>query len=183
LAPWRFRLNILPSEGNVTLDEINGMNEGQFVAAFGSLFEGSPWVAAGAWQHRPFRSVELLHNALCSVMYAAPKEQQLALIKAHPDLVGRAALAGTLSRQSAGEQAAAGLDHLSPEEVVRFTELNAAYFTRFGFPFVICARENKKDSILAGFATRLHNSRDQEIQTALGEIAKIAWLRLLDVMD
>jgi OHCU decarboxylase len=109
-------------------------------------------------------------------------EQQVALIQAHPDLVGQAALAGTLTPESTSEQASVGLDRLSPEEIATFTRLNQTYHGRFGFPFVICVRENKKESILAGFATRLHNSRQREIETALGEIAKIGWFRLRDLV-
>ncbi len=112
----------------------------------------------------------------------APLEQQVALIQAHPDLVGRAALAGTLTPASTNEQASAGLDRLSAEEIAAFARYNQAYRERFGFPFVICARENKKESILVGFATRLQHSRDQEIGIALGEIAKICWLRLQDTI-
>jgi 2-oxo-4-hydroxy-4-carboxy-5-ureidoimidazoline decarboxylase len=115
-------------------------------------------------------------------MRAAPVERQVALIRAHPDLVGRAALAGTLTPESAGEQAAAGLDRLTPDEVATFTQLNATYRDRFGFPFVICARGNKKESILAGFDGRLDNTREREIATALDEIAKIAHFRLLDIV-
>jgi OHCU decarboxylase len=113
-------------------------------------------------------------------MYGVTEDEQVALIRAHPDLVGRAALAGTLSSASTAEQAAAGLDRLTPDEIADFTRLNAEYQARFGFPFVICARENKKESILAGFSARLTNSREREIQAALAEIAKIGWLRLLD---
>src|SRR5205823_4672785 len=112
----------------------------------------------------------------------APTEQQIALLQAHPDLVGQAALAGTLTSESTSEQVAAGLGHLSSEEVATFNRLNSTYRDRFGFPFVICARENKKDSILAGFATRLHNSHEQEIAIALGEVAKICALRLHDTV-
>ena len=100
--------------------------------------------------------------------------------RAHPDLVGKAALAGTLTPESTREQSSAGLDRLSAEEIATFTRLNQAYKDKFGFPFVICARQNKKDSILAGFARRLDNSRAEEIAAALGEIAKISYLRLLD---
>ena len=96
--------------------------------------------------------------------------------------MGRAALAGTLTPESTDEQAAAGLDRLSPEEITTFTRLNMAYHDCFGFPFVICARENKKESILAGFATRLQHSRSREIETALDEIAKICWYRLRDTL-
>jgi OHCU decarboxylase len=115
-------------------------------------------------------------------MYGAGQERQLALIRAHPDLVGRAALAGTLTPESTGEQAAAGLDRLAPEEIAAFNRLNAAYRERFGFPFVICARENKKASIMAGFEARLANTRAPEISAALGEIAKIAYWRLHDAI-
>jgi OHCU decarboxylase len=149
---------------------------------FGGVFEHSPWIAAAGWQARPFAGVEGLHSALCAVMYGASAERQVALIREHPDLVGRAAREGGLTSASTGEQAAAGLDRLSAEEIAQFEELNAAYRDRFDFPFVICARENKKESILAGFDARLGNSREAEIATALGEIAKIARLRLLDIV-
>lgn len=167
----------------MTIPEINALDRDEFMARLGFLFEGSPWIAAETWPARPFASAEHLHQALCDVMYRAPQERQLALIRAHPDLVGRAALAGTLTPQSTGEQAAAGLDHLTPGEIATFTRLNARYRDRFGFPFVICARENKKESILAGFDARLTNLREQEIAAALGEIAKIANLRLRDVVS
>ena len=166
----------------VRLQEINAFDHETFVATLGFLFEGSPWIAARAWHDRPFQSLDHLHGSLCRVMYDAPVDRQVALIRAHPDLVGRAALAGTLTPESSGEQAAAGLDRLSPGEVATFTRLNQAYRDKFGFPFVICARENKKESILAGFHARLPHSRDQEIEIALAEIAKIAWLRLRDTV-
>jgi len=111
-------------------------------------------------------------------MWAAPEERQLALLRAHPDLVGMAALAGTLSHPSSEEQAAAGLNQLSADDIAAFARNNAAYRALFGFPFIVCARENTKETILAGFAARLPNSRQQEIATALGEVAKIAALRL-----
>lgn len=167
----------------LSLQQINSMGLEEFVGALGFLFEDSPWIAAHTWEARPFGSVLALHKALCSTMYGAGRERQTALIQAHPDLVGRVAQAGTLTPASAGEQASAGLDRLSPEEAAQFAALNRAYQERFGFPFVICVRENKKEGILAGFDARLNNSRDKEIDTALDEIAKIAWLRLLDVVD
>ena len=171
------------SRARLSIERINSLGREAFVDAFGSLFEGSPWIASEAWEDGPFESMAEMHETLCEVMYGASRERQLELIRAHPNLVGRAALAGTLSRESTGEQAAAGLDRLSPDDIAEFNQLNAEYKERFGFPFVICARENKKESILAGFATRLHNTTDEEIITALGEIAKIAWYRLLDVAE
>lgn len=166
----------------LTLQQINALDQEDFVQALSPLFEGSPWIARQAWYARPFTSLSELDQALDTVMYQAPVEQQVALIQAHPDLVGQAALAGTLTPESTSEQASVGLDRLSPEEIATFTRLNQTYHGRFGFPFVICVRENKKESILAGFATRLHNSRPREIETALGEIAKIGWFRLRDLV-
>jgi OHCU decarboxylase len=166
----------------ITLQEVNDLDQDSFTTALGSLFEGPPRIVAQAWHARPFHSLQQLHEALCRVMYNAPVEQQIALIQAHPDLVGRAALAGTLTPASTSEQASAGLDRLSPDEIATFNRLNQAYRERFGFPFVICARENKKESILAGFTTRLHNTREQEITTALGEVAKICSFRLYDTV-
>jgi 2-oxo-4-hydroxy-4-carboxy-5-ureidoimidazoline decarboxylase len=167
----------------LTLQQINALDRDAFVAALGGLFEGPPWIVAAAWPGRPFASPEQLHRALCDVMAAAPVERQVELLRAHPDLVGRAARAGALSSASASEQSAAGLDRLSPGEIATFERLNQEYRDRFAFPFVICARENKKESILSGFANRLQNTREQEIRTALGEVAKICWLRLLDTVS
>jgi len=166
----------------LTIAAVNAMDRAAFTTTFGGVFEHSPWIAAAGWEARPFASVAALHAALCAAMDGAPAEQQVALIQEHPDLVGRAAREGGLTPASTGEQAAAGLDRLSPDEIARFEELNGAYRARFGFPFVICARENKQASILAGFNARLGNSRDEEIATALGEIAKITRLRLLDIV-
>jgi OHCU decarboxylase len=171
------------SRAKLSISTINGLEQDAFTDAFGFVFEGSPWIAAEAWELRPFVSVADLHRKLCAVMYGAARGRQLDLIRAHPDLVGRAALEGTLTRESTGEQAAAGLDRLSQDEITQFSGLNAEYKDRFGFPFVICARENKKESILSGFEMRLGNSREEEIDTALGEIAKIARLRLLDMVS
>ncbi len=168
-----------------TTQEINQFSQDEFVDRLGFLYEGSPWIVEAVWAERPFASRDALEHALTRVVERAPQERQLALIRAHPDLVGRAALAGTLGRSSTGEQAAAGLEpnQLSAEDVRAFTEFNAAYKERFGFPFVICARENKKASILAGFARRLHNDRQTEIVTALREIGKICHYRLLDTVS
>lgn len=166
----------------ITVSDLNSMDQAAFVAALADIFEGPPWIVRQAWHDRPFIDREHLHRALCAVMQNAPVEQQIAQICACPDLVGRAALAGTLSPASTSEQAAAGLDRLTPEEIATFQQLNARYQETFGFSFVICARENKKASILAGFGTRLHNTREQEIATALQEIAKISRLRLNDTV-
>ncbi len=165
----------------LTLTQLNALAREEFVRTFGPVFENSPWIAELTWPQRPFVDVAQLHAALCETVRAAGEEKQLALIRAHPDLVGKLALAGQLTKESTGEQASAGLDRLTPEEVALFQQNNAAYKEKFGFPFVICARLNKKEAILNGFKLRLNNSREQEIQAALGEIFKIAELRLQDL--
>ena len=166
----------------VTLAELNAFAQNDFVRVVGPVFEHSPWIAGATWDKRPFPGLEKLHATLCETVQIAGEKKQLALIRAHPDLVGRAALAGTLTRESTGEQASAGLNNLSPAEIALFQKQNAAYQQKFTFPFVICARLNKKEAIIAGFEQRLRNSREQEIKTALEEIFKIAELRLRDLL-
>lgn len=161
-----------------TLSQVNELDHEAFTAALAPLFEGPPWIVAEAWARRPFADREALYRALVRVMEAAPVERQVALLRAHPDLVGRAALAGTLSRDSTAEQAAAGLNRLSAAEISDFTRLNGEYRAKFGFPFIVCARENTKATILEGFTERLPHTRDEEIRIALGEVAKICRLRL-----
>lgn len=167
----------------IGLQEINALDKDTFIRTLADLFEGSPWIVTQAWSARPFTSKEQFYQTLCAIMYQAPVEQQIALLRTHPDLVGRAALAGTLSPASTNEQTAAGLDRLTAEEIATFQRLNQAYRDRFDFPFVICARENKKESILDGFGLRLQHTHQQEIEIALGEVAKICALRLHDLLD
>lgn len=167
-----------------SITDISGLDRDAFVARLGFLFEGSPWIAAETWPSRPWHSVSQFHASLLDTVARADEERQVALIRAHPDLVGRAALAGTLSRESTAEQRAAGLDPgvLTPGEVAAFQDLNARYQARFGFPFVICARDHQKDDILAELGWRVQNARDEEIAAALREIGRIAWWRLQDVV-
>jgi OHCU decarboxylase len=164
----------------ISLQELNQFGRSAFVAVCGPLFEHSPWIAQHTWPARPFENLHALHAALCQTLYSATKEQQIALICAHPDLVGKLVDQATLTRDSKAEQSSAGLTELTADEVSAFQRYNAAYRAKFGFPFVICARENKKAAILAAFPVRLENTRDQEIATALNEITKIAQLRLHD---
>lgn len=142
-----------------------------------ALFEHSPWVEARA-DARPSSGDRWAD--LMSVVHAATPEEQLALIRAHPELAGKAAIDRTLTEASAAEQASAGLDRLTPEEYERFHALNAAYRARFGFPFIICVRLTDKAGILAAMDRRLAHDRDEEIATALAEIGKIVRLRLED---
>ena len=152
------------------------------MARFGGVFEESPWIAREAWEARPFGSVDALHAAMVWVVEHSPASARLELIRAHPDLAGKAAIAGELTPESTREQAAAGLDRLTPAQYERITGLTASYRERFGFPFVVCAREHTADSIVVTAERRLEASPDEEEQTALTEIAKIARLRLDDLV-
>ncbi len=165
-----------------TLAELNLASPEAFLAALGHLFEHSPWIVEQAYARRPFRDAAHLHAELCAVVRGASVERQLALIRAHPDLAGRLAQAGRLTAESTREQAGAGLDRLSAEELAEFTRRNDAYRQRFGFPFVICARLNHRGAILQAMDARVHHSPDEERLTAVAEIEKIAWLRLQDVL-
>ncbi len=167
----------------MTLTQLNALSREEFVRVVGPVFEHSPWIAEVTWAKCPFHSKESIHAALCETVRQASDEKKLELIGAHPDLVGKLALAGQLTKESTGEQASAGLDRLTPHEVELFQQNNTAYKLKFGFPFIICARLNKKDAIIAGFAKRLHNSRENEVKTALEEIFKIADLRLRDLIS
>lgn len=167
----------------VSLSSLNAADRPAFTAALGHLFEHSPWVAEETWAKRPFASAQALHAALCAAMRAAPADRQLALIRAHPDLAGRLAQQKKLTAESTREQASAGLDQLTDAELAEFTRNNDTYKAKFGFPFIICARLNAKAAILAAMAARLPNSPAAEHTAALGEIEKIAWLRLQDALQ
>ena len=167
----------------MTVSQLNSLDRDAFVAALGHLFEHSPWVAETTWPQRPFRDAAHLHAALCATMRAAAKEKQLALIRAHPDLAGRLAQQNQLTAESTREQASAGLNRLGDAELAKFQENNVAYLARFGFPFIICARLNHRVAILTAMQSRLGNSPDAEFLTALGEIEKIAQLRLQDFLQ
>jgi OHCU decarboxylase len=166
-----------------TIDYLNTCPAEAFVAKIGFAFEDSPWIAQAAAAQRPFADRTALHAAMVAIVERAGVDAQVALIAAHPDLAGRVAREGRLTAASAAEQAGAGLGALTPAEIGHFDADNGAYRTRFGFPFVICARENTKESILAALAARLENDRAIEIATALAEIAKIARLRIEDAVS
>ncbi|MFM7206609.1 MAG: 2-oxo-4-hydroxy-4-carboxy-5-ureidoimidazoline decarboxylase [Planctomycetaceae bacterium] len=165
------------------LAELNACDLPRFLEVCGPLYEHSPWVAERAFACRPFASREALHAALVAAVAAATAEEQLALIRAHPDLVGRLAREGRLTAASTSEQATAGLDALASDEIAAFERFNRAYRDRFGFPFVICARENRKEAILAAFPMRLAHTAEQERATALAEIGRIGRLRLFDAVS
>ncbi len=164
-------------------DRPSTMEHGAFVAAFGSIFEHSPWVADRAWHLElgPAHDTATgLHNALCRAFRSGTGKERLSVLTAHPDLAGKLAAARRLTPESTAEQASAGLDALTDEERATFTRLNDAYTARFGFPFIIAVRDNTKASILAAFERRLENDRDTEFHEACEQVARIGELRLME---
>ena len=158
----------------MNIDEINRLSAPDFVDRLGGIFEGSPWVAERAWAHGPFASLDALHAAMVAEVQHASTKEQLALLRAHPDLGARA----KMSEASVGEQAGAGLDRLTPEEFEELTRLNAGYRDEFGFPFLLAVRGCTKDDILKSLRERAGGRRDQEFQTALQQVFRIARIRL-----
>src|SRR5512134_2562055 len=135
----------------MTLDALNTTDRDSFVAALGGIFEESPWAARRAWRHRPFASIDALHRAMAAEVSASSRDEQLALLRAHPDLGARA----RMTAASAGEQAGAGLDRLTPSEFDRLRALNTAYREKFGFPFLFAVRGSTKHDVLEALAARL----------------------------
>ncbi|WP_299813107.1 2-oxo-4-hydroxy-4-carboxy-5-ureidoimidazoline decarboxylase [uncultured Roseibium sp.] len=164
----------------IAIDRINEMDLEAFLAAFGDVAEHSPWVAEDAFCKAPFADREDVIAAFEAAMNAAPAERKFALVRAHPDLAGKAALAGDIAEDSRREQAGAGLNTLSREEFDRFTQLNTRYKSKFGFPFIFAVKGATKHMILAAFEDRISNSSEEELKTALAQIARIFRFRLED---
>jgi uric acid transporter len=189
----------------ITLDQVNHLNRVEFVERFGSLFQGPPWIAEAAYNERPFESVYELRRAFQDAMFDAPPERQLELIRSYPglgrmvetdqastdvgisqedyEMLKTASVGRLLGPESLRDQSSAGLDRLTPEEYEKFQRLNNAYREKFDFPLIICVREHTKETILSNGEARLKNPPAQERATALVEVAKIANLRLQDLVE
>ncbi|WP_172150935.1 2-oxo-4-hydroxy-4-carboxy-5-ureidoimidazoline decarboxylase [Pseudomonas tumuqii] len=157
------------------------LSRADFVNVFADIYEHSPWVAEKAFELGLDQSVDKvdgLHQRMADILLSASHEAQLALINAHPDLAGKAAIRGELTASSTAEQAGAGISECSAEEFARFTELNDAYKAKFGFPFIMAVKGSNRQQILAAFEERIHNAPEQEFACALAEINKIALFRL-----
>jgi len=162
----------------MTLAELNGLDRATFAATLGGIFEHSPWVADEAWAARPFASARELHSAMLAVVHAAGGERQLALLRAHPELAGKAALRGELTADSTREQSGAGISACSPEEYRRLHDLNARYNAKFGFPFILAVKGHDRASILSEFERRAGHDRETEFAECLAQVAKISGFRL-----
>jgi allantoate deiminase/N-carbamoyl-L-amino-acid hydrolase len=166
----------------ISLDRLNTASPAEFVAALGGIFEHSPWVAERAAQARPFTSRVQLLDAMCAVVAAASSDEQLGLIRAHPELAGRAAIRSELTVESGREQRGAGLDSCTPLEFARLQELNKAYHARFGFPFILAVRGHNPASIIRAFEERIEHSVVAEQVVALQQIGRIGGFRLTDIV-
>jgi 2-oxo-4-hydroxy-4-carboxy-5-ureidoimidazoline decarboxylase len=162
----------------MTLAELNALDAGGFTAALGAIFEHSPWVAERTHAAGPFASVDALHRALVDTVHRASHDEQLALLRAHPELAGKAAIAGDMTAASVDEQSSAGLGMCTPEEFARITELNRRYNERFGFPFILAVRGLDRHRIIEAFARRVERTHDEEFAEALAQVGRITRLRL-----
>jgi chitin deacetylase len=163
----------------VRLAAANALGESEFVERFGGVFEHSPWVARRAWRERPFASVDALHQAMMRALAQATREEQLALIRAHPELAGAEAKQGSLTVDSSSEQGRLGFTSLTKEEFQHVSRLNANYRKKFGFPCIVALRLHAtRDTVIAEMERRAGNDSDTEIKNALGQIGHITRGRL-----
>ena len=169
----------------LTLDELNRATPEAAAQMLDGLYEHTPWIAAQALAQRPFRSLAHLKHAMVQVLSQAPQSAQISLVRAHPELAGKAMVAQALTAESTGEQSRAGLTQCTPEEYARLQQLNSDYNARFGFPFILAVRGPRgtglgRQEIIETFARRLHNPPDFELAEALRNIHRIAEIRLDD---
>ncbi len=160
------------------IDQINQFSKSEFIDTFSGIFEHSPWVAEQAYAHKPFHSIEDLHQKMVEVVRGSGHAPQLKLICAHPELAGKAAVRKDLTHHSLNEQSGAGLDQCSPEEFELLQSLNAQYLTKFGFPFILAVKGHNRQSIIQNFANRLNHEKTVEFQECLEQIYRIAQFRL-----
>ena len=152
------------------------MDQTTFIARYGNIYEHSPWVAQAAWTQRAGGAP--LADTMAAIVNAAGKDRQRALLRAHPDLAGKLARANQLTPASQAEQAGAGLDACSAEELTEFEDLNTRYTAKFGFPFIFAVQGHHHTDILAAFRERIHHSPEEEFAEALKQVHRIARLRL-----
>ncbi|MDS0261109.1 2-oxo-4-hydroxy-4-carboxy-5-ureidoimidazoline decarboxylase [Haloarcula sp. S1CR25-12] len=164
---------------DTNIAELNELDRDRFVAVLGGVYEESPWVARGAYADQPFESVTDVATALEAVVRDASHERRLELLRAHPDLGEQT----EMTDASAAEQSSAGLDQLRPELYEEFQRLNDLYRDRFGFPFIMAVKNESPEAIRAAMEQRVEQSEQEEFETALSEVHKIARLRLDDIVD
>jgi OHCU decarboxylase len=164
--------------GNVLKRKPSRMTGDEFMETYGGIYEKSPWIAEAAFERHDIDTVDELHAAMKTAVNKADMNQQLALVRAHPDLAVAPAQMSNLTKESQSEQAGAGLKNCTPEEFEEFKRLNAEYKEKFGFPFIVAVKGLTRQDILNQFRQRMNSTREQEFKTALEQIHKIAWHRL-----
>lgn len=171
------------SQNTYTITQLNAMPEAEFIQVLGGIYEHSPWFAETAAKQRPFANAAELAAALRGAVDAAGEDAQVKLVRAHPELAGKAAVRGELTAESTREQAGAGLDQCTAEEFQRLQDLNAAYNRKFGFPFILAVRGYDRHGIIDAFARRIENEPAVELQTCINQIHRIAQFRLNDLVS
>ena len=162
----------------LSITDINQIPRRQCVETLGSIFEHSPWVAQGAFDLRPFESVDELHATMVGIVDQSSQQQRMTLIRNHPELAGKEASAGTLTTDSLKEQSGAGLDQCSAEELLQLRGFNQTYQEKFEFPFIIAVTGLNRSQIIEALALRVQNTTEVEFEASLAEIAKIGKIRL-----
>ncbi|MBC3883721.1 2-oxo-4-hydroxy-4-carboxy-5-ureidoimidazoline decarboxylase [Undibacterium griseum] len=172
----------MSSQNPISLQHLNQCAPAEFVQYLGGVFEHSPWVAQAVLPQRPFASVADLHAAMAAAVRTADAAAHLRLIRAHPELAGKAAIRGELTAESTREQSGAGLDQCSPQEFAELQRLNAEYTKKFGFPFIIAVRGHDRQSIIRHFTQRLAAEPAAEMQECIEQIVRIGGFRLADLV-
>ncbi|XP_066286979.1 2-oxo-4-hydroxy-4-carboxy-5-ureidoimidazoline decarboxylase-like [Branchiostoma lanceolatum] len=167
---------------SLAIAEVNKLDSEEFIEIFGNVVENCKLATAAVWSHKPFQDVDHLNQTIADFLDALPQKGKEGVLRCHPDLAGRLAQAGQLTTESTQEQKSAGLDQLTQDELSTLTDLNQQYKVKFGFPFVICARLNKKAAILNGLTERLKHGAEEETLAGVEEVKKICRLRIADIV-
>ena len=171
------------TSSTISILELNQFDQSKFLAYLDGIYEHSPWIVEKAFPLKPFQDIDHLANALQEIVLNAPTDAQLKLIRAHPDLAGKAAIKKELTADSNREQSGAGLDQCTKEEFETLTFLNNAYNTKFGFPFILAVKGHNRQSIIEAFSKRLNHAYDDEFQECLKQIGLIAKFRLTNIIS
>ncbi|XP_014673904.1 PREDICTED: 2-oxo-4-hydroxy-4-carboxy-5-ureidoimidazoline decarboxylase-like [Priapulus caudatus] len=171
------------ADGPRSISDVNAMDYEKFIRVFGNCVERGAYIAAAIYENRPYRTAAHLHAAFCQFLDGQPAPHKRGVLRCHPDLAGSLAEAGEVTDESMHEQQSAGLLTLTSTERQRLRTANDAYKHKFDFPFVVCARENKKEVIMTEIEQRLSNEPEQELSTGIAEVKKICYYRILSIVS
>lgn len=168
---------------HISINTLNSLSEDAFTLALAEIYEHSSWIPRKAWKQKPFANLDQLHEAMLKIVVAASLEEKLSLLRAHPQLAGKEAEDGSLTKSSTSEQAAANLNALSSNEMQIISELNKGYLNKHGFPFIIAVKNHDKAGIFNEFKRRMNNPTDEELAEAITQVGLIATFRLKALFD